>query len=118
MIFILWDRRKLRILCRSAGKELQRHAADSLCGIQIDHNANISRQRLVHIFGEVDGIAGIVDKIVTVDPRLASADCDLQSHRCGCQLETVAVIVLNAIAGDTAEVVKEILRGIGAVKPL
>ena len=118
MICILRNARKLWTLCRSAGKELQCHAADGFCGIQIDRNANISRQGLVHIFGKINGIAGIVDEIMSVDPCFSSADCDLQPRRCGCQLEAVTVIVLNSVTDDAAEVVAEILRGIGAVKTL
>jgi len=118
MVSVLRDRGKLRTFGRRTGKELQRDTADRFCGIQIDRNAHIPRQGLVHIFGKINGIAGIVNEIMSVDPCLTSANCDLQPGRCGCQLEAVAVIVLNAVADDAAKVVTEILRGIGAVKTL
>jgi hypothetical protein len=116
MVSVLRDRGKLRTLRRSTGKQLQRNAADCFRGIQINANTHIARKRLVLIRTEVDAVSRIVDEIVTVDPCFSSADCDLQPRRCGCQLETIAVIVLNAVADDTAEVVTEILRSVGAVK--
>jgi len=36
----------------------------------------------------------------------------------GCQLEAVAVVILNAVANDTGQIIIEILRCVGAVKVL
>jgi hypothetical protein len=67
MICILRNARKLWTLCRSAGKELQCHAADGFCGIQIDRNADIAWERFILILRQVDCIAGIIDEIIADD---------------------------------------------------
>lgn len=118
MIFILWNGRKLRVFCRSAGKELQCHAADGFCSIQIDRNADIARKRLILILGQVDAVSGIIDKIVSIDPCLTPADRYLQTAACSKEPKAVAVVILNAVANDTGQIIIEILRCVGAVKVL
>ena len=51
---------------------------------------------------------------MSFDPSLAGTEIDCQTI--GCELETVTVLRLNAVANHTAEVVTEILCGVGSVK--
>ena len=93
MICILRNARKLWTLCRSAGKELQCHAADGFCGIQIDRNADIAWERFILILRQVDCIAGIIDEIVTIDPCFSCTELDvgvqlLSALRLVCQNRT------------------------------
>ena len=118
MILVLRNSWKLRTLCRSAGKELQCDAADGFRGVKINRNADIAWERFIHIVGKVNAVSCVIDKIMAIDPRFASADSHAQSAACGCQFEAVTVVVLNAVADDTAEIVTEILGCVGSVKVL
>ena len=115
MIFVLRDRRQARIFSRCAGEKTKAHIADSLRGIQIDHNTDIAWERFVHILGKVDAISCIVDKIMTVDPRLTGSYSNGKPCACG-KVKASAIVILNAVTDNAAEIVTEILGCVGSVE--
>ena len=59
---------------------------------------------------------GITDKIMSIDPRLARAECNGQIFNCWCK--ALPVCIQNPIANQAGQICGEILCGIHPVKVL
>ena len=117
-ILVSRQRRQGRILRRRTGSNFKRYTAHRLTDIKQNGNRHISRQRFILILAEVDAVSCIIHEIMPVNPRLARAERDFQTGRSRREFEHLPISVEDSVADDAGQIGREVLRRVGAVKPL